>query len=126
VVAGKEAVDAVRAHPIDVVFSVDLSDSLALRLLAGINGGIFRDTALILEARHFEGTDQKETAMEKYREIISGFPDSPWVAEANAKVSAEEAKEADLPAEESSDTSEQAEDAPAPEPGDAENKTGEE
>lgn len=60
--------------------------------LAGVDDGIFKDTALILEARYYEGTGEKEKALAKYREIVSGFPVSVWSSEANSKVTAEEAK----------------------------------
>ncbi len=59
--------------------------------LSKINNGIFKDTALILEAKYYERAGQKENALQKYREIITGFPSSPWSVEASSKVSAEEA-----------------------------------
>lgn len=58
--------------------------------LSEVNNGVFRDTALILEARHYETAGEKDRALEKYRTIFTEFPYSPWSAEANAKVSAEE------------------------------------
>jgi len=60
--------------------------------LAGIEGGIFKDTALFYEARYLEGAGKKAEAIDKYREILTRFPSSPWAVEANAKVSAEETK----------------------------------
>jgi tetratricopeptide (TPR) repeat protein len=60
--------------------------------LAAMEGGIFKDTALMYEARYLEGAGKKEESLEKYREIFTQFPSSPWTAEANAKVSSEEAK----------------------------------
>jgi tetratricopeptide (TPR) repeat protein len=65
----------------------------AIHRLGNIESGIFGDTALILEARYYEKTGDREKAIEKYREIFTRYPDSPWMAEANAKVSAEESKE---------------------------------
>jgi tetratricopeptide (TPR) repeat protein len=59
--------------------------------LATLEGGIFKDTALLYEARHFEEAGKKEDALERYREIFTQFPSSPWAVEANAKLSAEEA-----------------------------------
>jgi tetratricopeptide (TPR) repeat protein len=59
--------------------------------LAALEGGIFKDTALLYEARYLEEAGKKEEALEKYREIYTLFPSSPWAVEANAKVSAEEA-----------------------------------
>jgi tetratricopeptide (TPR) repeat protein len=63
--------------------------------LAGFDGGTFKDTAMILEARYYESTGEKEKAMERYRAIVSDFPVSPWSAEASSKISAEEAKNAE-------------------------------
>lgn len=60
--------------------------------LAGVDDGIFKDTALVLEARYYEGAGEKEKALAKYREIVSGFPVSVWSTEANSKVAAVEAK----------------------------------
>ncbi len=58
--------------------------------LAKIENSIFRDSALILEARHFESSGEKEKAMGKYRELIIDFPSSIWTAEANSKITADE------------------------------------
>lgn len=58
--------------------------------LAKIENGIFGDSALILEARHFAASGEKEKAMGKYRELIINFPASMWTAEANSKVTADE------------------------------------
>lgn len=66
---------------------------LTLDKLAALDGGIFKDTALLLEARHLESEGEKEESLMKYREIFTQFPASPWAAEANAKVSAVEALE---------------------------------
>jgi tetratricopeptide (TPR) repeat protein len=63
-----------------------------IRKLEKVNGGIFKDTALVLEARHHESTDTPEKALEIYRQIIMEFPASPWTAEANSKISADEAE----------------------------------
>jgi tetratricopeptide (TPR) repeat protein len=57
-----------------------------LNRLAGLDNGIFKDTALILEARYHEQTGQKEKAIEKYKELVDNFQDSPWFGEADAKV----------------------------------------
>jgi tetratricopeptide (TPR) repeat protein len=64
----------------------------ALGKLAGVDNGIFKDTALVLEARYYDSAGEKGKALEKYREIKTGYPASPWSAEANARVSADEAK----------------------------------
>ena len=58
--------------------------------LAKIENGIFRDSALVLEARHYETSGAKDKALEKYREVLADFPASPWGAEANSKVTAAE------------------------------------
>jgi len=65
----------------------------ALGELAGIDNGIFKDTALMYEARYLESAGKKEASLEKYREIFTQFPSSPWAAEANAKVSSEESSQ---------------------------------
>lgn len=61
--------------------------------LSEVNNGIFRDTALILEARYYETAGEKDRALEKYRTLFTEYPYSPWSAEANAKVAAEEKTE---------------------------------
>ena len=63
-----------------------------LEKLGVVANGIFRDTALILEARYYDRVGEKETALEKYREIITKFPASPWSSEAGSKVAATEAE----------------------------------
>jgi tetratricopeptide (TPR) repeat protein len=63
-----------------------------LETLARFNEGIFRDTALILEARHYETTGRDEDAIRRYNEIIEAFPSSLWAAEAQAKIKLNEDK----------------------------------
>ena len=58
--------------------------------LAGVGGGVFKDTALILEARYYEGLGKPEKGMEKYRELATQFPASPWVSEARSRIDMEE------------------------------------
>jgi tetratricopeptide (TPR) repeat protein len=60
--------------------------------LAGMDNGIFKDTALVLEARYYNEAGEKGKALEKYKEIVKGYPASPWSSEANSRVSAEEVK----------------------------------
>ena len=72
--------------------------------LANIDGGIFRDTALILEARYYEGAGEKDKAIEKYKEIVSAFPDSPWSAEAGSRIPAEDTAKAVSPEKASGET----------------------
>jgi tetratricopeptide (TPR) repeat protein len=81
--------------------------------LANVENGIFKDTALVYEARYYEGTGEKAKALEKYREIISGFPTSPWSVEASAKVAADTAAGKAQTPEDAAKTTE----APAPESG---------
>jgi len=78
-------------------FKTDQNDKAldTLGKLAKVNNGIFKDTALMLEARYYEGAGEKEKALEKYREIMAEFPLSPWSAEVTAKILPEEAKKAD-------------------------------
>lgn len=58
----------------------------ALKMLSGLNNGIFRDTALVLEARHYAAEGNKEMALARYEELASEFPSSFWSAEAAAKI----------------------------------------
>jgi tetratricopeptide (TPR) repeat protein len=60
--------------------------------LARVEGGIFKDTALINQAKYYEGAGDQEKAMGKYRELAEGFPTSPWSTEANSKIAAETAE----------------------------------
>lgn len=59
---------------------------------AKVESGIFRDTALIIEARYHEKTGQKEKALDQYRTILTEFPTSPWSVEAKSKVATDEAE----------------------------------
>ncbi|MBI4847632.1 MAG: tetratricopeptide repeat protein [Nitrospirae bacterium] len=54
--------------------------------LAKVNQGIFRDTALMTEARYYESTGNAEKAKERYKTVATEFPNSPWGAEANSKI----------------------------------------
>lgn len=53
--------------------------------LAGIRNGMFRDTALFMEARYYEGIGDTPKAQERYKVIAAEFPASPWAPEATAK-----------------------------------------
>ncbi len=64
----------------------------ALAQLAKVENRAFKDTALILEARHYEGSGQAEKAQEIYRELTVEFPNSPWSGEAGSKIASEEAQ----------------------------------
>lgn len=57
-----------------------------LGALAQLKSGSFKDTALVLEARHYETIGESEKALEKYKELAMGFPTSLWSAEAKAKI----------------------------------------
>ncbi|MBS1112040.1 MAG: uncharacterized protein H6Q95_332 [Nitrospirae bacterium] len=58
--------------------------------LAQLNNGIFKDTALALQARYYETAGESGKATEKYRELVKLFPTSSWSAEAKGKISREE------------------------------------
>ncbi|UCH79609.1 MAG: tetratricopeptide repeat protein [Nitrospiraceae bacterium] len=60
----------------------------AINTLSSLNNGIFRDTALILEARHYDRIGDDDKALAKYREIVDTFQTSPWSAEAASKIAA--------------------------------------
>jgi len=83
-----------------------------IKKLTLTEGGIFKDTALVLEARHLDRSGQTEKALEKYRELVTEFPASPWIGEAGSKVSTAEAKKAAPVTEASNDQSGQAEKKP--------------
>ncbi len=63
-----------------------------LARLAEIEDGAFKDTALVLEARYYERAGEDARALEKYRELSTEFPSSPWSAEAASKIAAADAK----------------------------------
>ncbi len=65
-----------------------------LSRLGKVDRGIFKDTGLVLEARHYSSAGETAKALQKYRELVMEHPDSPWSAEANAKISADEAENA--------------------------------
>ena len=71
-------------------FKTNENDSAldAIRKLSMLQGGIFRDTALILEARYYDSIDDTDKAMASYKEIIDIFQTSPWSAEAASKIAA--------------------------------------
>lgn len=58
--------------------------------LADLSGGIFRDTALVLEARYYNELGDPMKELEKYRELVTLFPQSSWVPEAMARIEKEE------------------------------------
>jgi tetratricopeptide (TPR) repeat protein len=59
---------------------------VSLQKFAGLNNGIFKDTALVLEARHYAAEGNEEMALARYEELVSNFPASLWSAEAAAKI----------------------------------------
>ncbi len=58
----------------------------AVKKLSSLQGGIFRDTALILEARYYDGIGDADKSMALYQEIVDTFETSPWAAEAASKI----------------------------------------
>ncbi|RJQ43068.1 MAG: hypothetical protein C4538_12705 [Nitrospiraceae bacterium] len=57
----------------------------ALGNLAKIKNGMFRDTALFMEAKYYESAGDKAKAEERYKIITGEYPNSPWTPEAAAK-----------------------------------------
>jgi len=57
-----------------------------LEALYNSKGAIYKDLALIESARILEGEGKKEEALAKYRELADKFRDSPFSAEAQAKI----------------------------------------
>lgn len=56
-----------------------------LTKLSELNNGIFKDTALILEARYYERIGDSDKAKERYKELVEKFPNSPWINEARIR-----------------------------------------
>lgn len=75
---------------ISAYFRTDENDRAieAINTLSSLNNGIFRDTALILEARYYDRTGDDDKALARYREIVDTFQTSPWGAEAASKIAA--------------------------------------
>ena len=66
----------------------DVNDAMkTLDAISNMKGNIFKDFALIEYGRLLEKAGKPENAMEKYRELTSKFPNSPFVEEAKAKLS---------------------------------------
>jgi len=65
-----------------------------LDTLAEFREGTFKDAALILKARYYETAGKHEDALEIYKELVEGFPSSPWAREANAKTAKTKLEEA--------------------------------
>jgi tetratricopeptide (TPR) repeat protein len=72
----------------------------AVRKISTVNNGVFRDTALILEARYYDSTGDADKAMALYQEIVDTFQSSPWSAEAASKIATatKETAEGETPA----------------------------
>jgi tetratricopeptide (TPR) repeat protein len=69
----------------------------ALGSLSKVDGGIYKDSALILEARYYDSRGEADKAMGMYKEIVAAFPSSPWAAEAQGKISAADAAKSESP-----------------------------
>ncbi len=64
--------------------------------LAGFKQGVFKDTALVLEARYHESAGRLEASTEKYKELVEEFPLSAFASEALAKTKVKENKQDSL------------------------------
>ncbi|MBI4710797.1 MAG: tetratricopeptide repeat protein [Nitrospirae bacterium] len=64
-----------------------------LQTLEKFKNGVFKDTALIQQARLHETLGKPEDAKKKYEELIKEFPGSIWSAEARSKIGADLPKE---------------------------------
>jgi len=58
----------------------------AIKKLSTLQGGIFRDTSLMLEARYYDSIGDTDKALAIQKEIVDTFPSSPWTAEAASKI----------------------------------------
>ena len=65
----------------------------ALGKLARVGGGMFKDTALMLEARYLESAGDAGKSIAKYQELMAEFPGSIWSQEAASKLPAPETEE---------------------------------
>jgi len=86
-------------HKLASVYFKSNQNDEALKTLgqfSEVDGGIFKDTALILEARYYDKIGQKEKAIEIYKGIMAAFPASPWNAEASSRIDAEEPKKVEV------------------------------
>ncbi len=86
-------------HKLASVYFKSNQNDAALKTLgqlSEVDGGIFKDTALILEARYYDKAGQKEKAIEIYKGIMAAFPASPWTAEASSRINAEEPKKVEV------------------------------
>jgi predicted Zn-dependent protease len=93
----KEMLPLVYQKLVSAYMKVGEKDEL-LKTLADLEqfeNGMFRDTALILQARFFETQKNQEEAEKKYRELVKTFPLSPWSVDAKTKIKVEEGKEKD-------------------------------
>ena len=63
---------------------------ITLGELALMSGGVFKDTALTLEARYYKSIGEPARELERYRELASQFPASSWFPEARARIDMEE------------------------------------
>jgi tetratricopeptide (TPR) repeat protein len=93
-----------------------------LNRLAQFRNEMFKDIALIREAKYYESTaaDNTEEAMKKYKELASEFPTSPWASEAMAKIERQGSKgaagsELSVPLKEDQGGIEKSDTAPEPE-----------
>ena len=62
--------------------------------LALMSGGAFKDTALVLEARHYKSIGKPARELERYGELVSQFPSSAWFSEASARIEMEKSRKA--------------------------------
>jgi hypothetical protein len=58
----------------------------ALDALYKSGGTIYKDLALVESARILENEGKKDEALAKYKELADKFKDSPFLAEAQAKI----------------------------------------
>ncbi len=58
--------------------------------LALMSGGVFKDTALVLEARYYKSIGNPVKELERYRELAKQFPESSLFLEARARIDMEE------------------------------------
>ncbi len=69
----------------------------SLNKFGNLDGGIFKDTSLVLVARHYAALGNSDMALASYQKLADQFPGSMWSPEAGAKVAASKQPE-DVPA----------------------------
>jgi tetratricopeptide (TPR) repeat protein len=66
-----------------------------MKALEQVRDGMFKDTALILQARFYESEGKQDEAQKIYSKLAMNYPLSPWSIEAKGKIEVQESKQKD-------------------------------